>query len=146
MPEITFPAKESADQVELRKGQGDPLVMYLVVRKSLDMSPEKMAAQCAHAAQMIAEHYHGLTDSGGLAESYHDWRETSFRKVVVYADDKQWERVKQEPDLHFAVVRDAGLTEVEAGSETVIGVWPRVRSSMPGWWRRLQARRGVTSP
>jgi peptidyl-tRNA hydrolase len=163
--------------VELRKGQGDPIVMYLIVRESLKMGPGKIGAQCGHAASMVVLDY---VRKGGLieppapvegpvainryevqydpfsgeqiyvpkspetlaAEDYMDimfqWLQTSFRKVTVKADDKEWEKVKACPDIRYSVVRDAGFTEVAAGSETVIGVWPMYKSKAPKIIKRLQ--------
>ena len=40
-----------------RANQTDPLVMYLVVRESLHMTTGKIAAQCAHASQMLLMSY-----------------------------------------------------------------------------------------
>lgn len=136
------------EQVALRKNQGDPIIMYLIVRESLGMSAGKIGAQCAHASQMaLIKHYEQGTmrDSGMLPSEelprfyiFQEWLKTSFRKVVLRADDKEWEKVKACPDLRFVVVRDAGLTEVEAGSETVIGVFPIKKSECPKVIKRLQ--------
>jgi peptidyl-tRNA hydrolase len=66
------------------------------------------------------------------------WVKSSFRKVVLRADDKEWEKVKACPDLTFVTVRDAGLTEVAAGSETVLGIWPMLKSQAPKVLKKLQ--------
>lgn len=139
MPEISFPKAETSEAVELRSGQDDPIVMYLIVRETLGMGPGKIAAQCAHAAQMLAQAHHGMRSSSGLTDVYNEWLETSYRKVVLRADDKEWAKLKDHPELDFVVVRDAGLTEVEPGSETVIGLWPMLRSDAPKLVQRLQA-------
>lgn len=143
---------------ELIRGSGDPVVMYLIVRESLGMSPGKAAAQCAHAAQMLQLHFGRLVDAArghdgpdseffvnvdqptaDMVDRYRDWLGSSFRKVVLRADDKEWVKLKGHPGLDFVVVRDAGLTEVDPGSETVIGLWPMLRSGVPPLVRRLQA-------
>lgn len=59
-----------------------------------------------------------------------EWLATSYRKVVLRADDKEWERLKAE--LWCFLVRDAGLTEVESGSETVLVLWPMRKSEAQG--------------
>lgn len=110
--------------------------MYLVVRESLGMSIGKTAAQCAHASQMLQLEY----DSGSgedISRVFQEWLQSSFRKVVLKADDKEWEKVKAECPNHV-VVRDAGLTEIAAGSETVIGIWPMRRSERPKILTKLQ--------
>jgi peptidyl-tRNA hydrolase len=159
-------------QVELRKGQGDPLIMYLVVRESLGMSAGKIGAQCGHATDMILLKY--LREGGVLPPEdgqapfpkeetedtyfgdslieamvqarmerhklYYDWLQTSFRKVVLTADDKEWSKVQHagQDGLSFVIVRDAGLTEVASGSETVMGIWPMYKSLAPKVIKKLQ--------
>jgi len=169
---------DTSELVELRKGQGDPIVMYLIVRESLKMGAGKIGAQCGHASQMVLLDYirkGGQVEApppveGPVAENMYEaqydpvsgekfyrpkstetlvvegrmdtmfqWLQTSFRKVVVKADDKEWEKVKACPDIQYVVVRDAGFTEVAAGSETVIGVWPMLKSQAPKAIKRLQA-------
>lgn len=119
----------------------DPLIMYLVVKESLNMSIGKTAAQCSHAAQMLtlryfdlesiarnnpAHVYSQLMNEGNLG-LFSQWLNSSFRKVVLRADDKEFEKIKQElPSDNIVVVTDNGLTEVVPGSETVIGIVSRV--------------------
>ena len=161
------PDHDSPEQVELRKGQGDPVVMYLVVRSSLGMEAGKVAAQVGHAVGMLDRLFfrHQLVLAKGL-DGHHSrseykrleamvhlsddemamfelWDRTSFRKVVLRADDKEWEKLKAS-GLRHVVVRDAGLTEVDPGSETVLGLWPMLRSSAPKIVRKLQVLKGAT--
>ena len=126
----------------IRANQEDPLVQYFVVRKDLDMSPGKMAAQVAHGAQMTAFKYFEYKfmpeDIGKSvkADMFLTWMNESFRKVVLKADLKQFNKVKEELDCFL--VRDAGLTEVESGSETVLALWPMKKSSAPKVIQRLR--------
>lgn len=123
----------------------DPIVMYLIVRESLGMSIGKTAAQCAHASQMLQIKYNellnkitkeieNLTKEPNWAQEYpqyfifYEWLSSSFRKVVLRADDKEWEKIKEHFNNSTIVVKDAGLTEVPSGSETVIGLWPMRKS------------------
>ena len=124
---------------EIRANQEDPLVLYLIVRKSLNMSVGKIAPQCAHASDMVMLKYFKLLSENPNDERvliYKTWMEESFRKVVLKADDKEWEKLKIEQ--HCFIVRDAGLTEVEAGSETFIGLWPMRKSQRSKLLRRLR--------
>jgi len=140
-------------EVAKRKGQEDPIIMYLIVRKSLDMSIGKTAAQCAHAAQMLLLKYHEFfkmdvcPDVGmGLPpfsretyDLFEAWLSGSFRKVVLKADEKQWEKIKNEIDCSKrALVIDAGLTELEPSTETIIGLCPMRKSNAPKLIKRLQ--------
>lgn len=144
----------SEEEVEKRASQEDPLIMYLIVRKSLEMSPGKIGAQCAHAAQMLLLKYHEFTmmdynPSMGFPtlppfsrETYNiftEWLSGSFRKVVLKADEKQWKKLKEEfSDRQKVLVVDAGLTELEPGSETVIGLLPMRKSLAPRLVQKLQ--------
>lgn len=150
-------------EVSKRANQEDPIVMYLIVRESLGMGVGKTAAQCAHAAQMLQLQFNELDkrlteleelDStfGALSPSetmewgkkqptwrvFNEWLESSFRKVVLKADEKEWVKLKEWPNK--VVVVDAGLTEIAAGSETVIGYWPMLKSeAQKTLIKRLQA-------
>jgi PTH2 family peptidyl-tRNA hydrolase len=137
----------------------DALVMYLVVRKSINMSIGKTAAQCAHASQMLQIKYEKLhkalvyqrkaIKSGDMAPDplraevdqkeliFEQWLNANIRKVVLQADEKEWVRIKEECPENVLVV-DAGHTELEPGTETVIGIWPMKKSQASKTLRRLQ--------
>lgn len=129
---------------EIRKNQLDPIVHYLIVRKSLGMGAGKIAAQCSHATKMLilaynkldANKYHLQYSELSLYEATKEWINTSFRTVVLVADDKQWEKIKEE--VRVFIVKDAGLTEVAAGSETVLSTWPMYKSQAPKIIQKLQ--------
>jgi peptidyl-tRNA hydrolase len=154
---------DEIERFEARRDQEDPLVMYLIVRESLGMSAGKIGAQCGHAVGKLYDYFNGLdseyradcssicwasvsnyVDIRGpeweekfrMREAFDFWKEDSFRKVVLKAKDSKWEKLKEE--LTCVVVRDAGLTEVASGSETVIGVWPLRRSECPNIIKKLQ--------
>lgn len=130
----------SPEEVSKRANQEDPIVMYLIVRESLGMGVGKTAAQCAHASQMLQLKYSEYNETWAteqlcgwsstidlpLLTIFRNWLNTSFRKVVLRADDKEWLKVK-ELSNHIVVI-DAGITEIAAGSETVIGLWPMYKS------------------
>ncbi len=136
----------SPEAVEARKNQADPIIMYLIVRKSLPMSAGKIAAQVGHAVGILSDQYHeahlpNILQSTSTEEInaikaleikigwYTAWKNTSYRKVVLVATESQWEQLKLLPD--HALVIDAGLTEIEPNSETVIGLWPMLKSAAP---------------
>ncbi len=118
---------------EIRAGQTDPIIMFFVVREDLGMEAGKIASQCAHAAQMVVFRYFTEKRKFGLfkfgkygryCSLFDKWREESFRKVVLKADAKEFEKVKAEENLDVFVIKDAGLTVVEPGTETVLATWP----------------------
>lgn len=160
---------DSPEAVEARASQEDPIVMYLIVRESLDMSIGKTAAQAAHASQMLTLKYFTMKEASSvlqkkmhpllnappeaaelakLKEAYielsrplsimGEWLNSSFRKVVLRSSDKEWAKLKEEFKNSMVLVVDAGLTEIAAGSETVIGLWPMRKSQRPKLVQRLQ--------
>ena len=133
--------------------QEDPIVMYLIVRESLNMGTGKTAAQVGHATQMLTIEYFELVDDyehvladkdfqasvRGKLEIMREWLNSSYRKVVLKANDKGWDRLKKEFKDTMVLVVDCGLTEIAAGSETVIGLWPMYKSNATKTIKRLQA-------
>jgi len=115
----------------------DPYVMYIIVRKKLNMSVGKIAAQCAHGVQMVLLKYFNVEKSipGPANTAMLKWIGGDYRKVVLAAKESEWEKVKE---LDCFVVRDAGLTEVEKGSETVIALWPMKKSERPKVIKKIQ--------
>lgn len=161
---------DTPEEREKRATQEDPIVMYLIVRESLDMSIGKTAAQTAHASQMLTLKYFDLKELSTsiqrqmnpiinsppegeelakLKAAYAhisrpisimgEWLQGSFRKVVLRASDKEWDKISNQlTDYMGVMVVDAGLTEIAAGSETVIGLWPMRKSQRPKIIQRLQ--------
>lgn len=145
---------DSPEEVAKRASQEDPIVMYLVVRESINMSVGKTSVQTAHASEMLQIKYQQvhkqlvyLRKSGGAIEPeavqwesiYEQYIAASFRKVTLVADEKEWARLKEEAkNLPHVIVRDAGLTELVPGTETVIGLWPMRKSSRSKTVKRLQ--------
>ncbi len=125
---------DDAALAAIRADQEDPLIMYFVVRESLNMSPGKIAVQVAHSSQMILLHYYKAEPSD---ETMTVWLNTSFRKGLLRADDKEWEKIKGS-EIRCWVVKDAGLTEVAQGSETVLVLWPMLKSQRPKLIKRLR--------
>jgi peptidyl-tRNA hydrolase len=157
---------ETTEATQRRASQEDPIVMYLVVRESINMSIGKTAAQVGHSTQMLTLEYFEMKDKSKVLQKkmgsafagdrtpqveaeyatlarpisiFGEWMASSFRKVVLKADEKEWARLKEEVknDPHVMVV-DAGLTELEPGTATVIGLWPVRKSQVSKTVKRLQ--------
>lgn len=144
---------DDAKLAQIRADQDDPIVQYYIVRKDVPMSIGKVCAQIAHGAQMFLSEYYNLKRNmnkpfGGrpllLTRITERWMAGSFRKVVLGAKEKDWEKIKKELDVF--VVRDAGLTEVESGTETVMVTWPMKKSTQPKVLAKLQVLKSVLSP
>jgi peptidyl-tRNA hydrolase len=127
----------------------DLLVMYLVVREELNMGVGKIGAQIGHAVQYIMSEYDICKGSllsdidsemknKALRMSYwlgRDFDGAKYTKIILRADDKEWEKLKEYNPI---IVKDAGKTQVAAGSETVMVFYPMYRDERPKLLKRLQ--------
>ena len=136
---------------KMRAEQEDPYVQYIIINKDLEMGCGKIAAQVGHGCGMHILKYnfldniinygdsHQLTDQEITeVENTIYWIKESFRKIVKVAHKKEFEKIKELIEVDCFVVKDAGLTSVEPGSETVIVLWPIKRSLCPKIIQKLQ--------
>lgn len=121
----------------------DEIVMYLVARTDLHMSPGKLAAQVGHGVQLAmrqAEH----ADLGGFAGWLDQWENGDYPKVVLGGDKRDFEKLcakaAEDADLFFSMVKviDNGRTEIPAGSMTVLAFVPMPKSRAKQWVGRLR--------
>lgn len=95
----------------------------IVIRKDLNMSCGKLAVQVAHASLEAAERV-----KGSHSEVYREWKEEGAKKVVlqVGSEEELMEIYKEalERGLTAVLIRDAGLTELEPGTATAVGIGP----------------------
>ena len=118
--------------------ENDNLVMYIVVRSSLNMSSGKIAAQVGHAVGLIYKKSYENRENlpVKMIDNFDDWEDSDYRKVVLAADENEWVKLKSEKNIF--IITDLGLTEIPAQSETVIGFWPMYQSTRPKILKRLQ--------
>ena len=101
----------------------EDLKMVLVIREDLSMSAGKVAAQCVHAA--LGAYRSGIRSNPVIVSTW-EWRgektvclrcksEEEFQRLLLAA---------QHAGLITHVVSDAGRTEVESGSKTVLAIGP----------------------
>ena len=92
----------------------------IVVRKDLKMDKGKIAAQVAHAS---LESYKKADPKDVI-----HWEAEGMKKVVLAAKDiKELFRIKErikEARLPYAVIRDAGKTQIKPGEVTAMGIGP----------------------
>lgn len=92
----------------------------IVARRDLGMGTGKLAAQVAHASLSAFE----KTDPEIGAE----WRSSGQRKVVLRADSAnaltELAEEAGRAGIPFALIRDAGRTELEPGTLTALGIGP----------------------
>uniref|UniRef100_A0A0E0L4R7 peptidyl-tRNA hydrolase n=1 Tax=Oryza punctata TaxID=4537 RepID=A0A0E0L4R7_ORYPU len=102
---------------------GEELKMVLVVRKDLKMGAGKIASQCAHAATGLYAEL--MASNRGLLRQ---WEQFGQAKIVLTCKNQQeMNRIKETAEhrgIPTFVVADAGRTQVQAGSKTVLAVGP----------------------
>ena len=129
----------------------DKTVQYIVVRESLNMSIGKTAAQACHATQLMVEEYyrcHKIVKTTpwygahipdkvkDTCYAYHCWLNDDYAKIVLRADEKQWAKLLELPDV--IVITDNGLTEVPPDTQTVLTFVPVKKSGAPKLIKRLR--------
>ncbi|MBN2330352.1 MAG: peptidyl-tRNA hydrolase [Candidatus Aenigmarchaeota archaeon] len=92
----------------------------IVVRKDLRMSSGKIAAQAAHAS---LEAYKATPFEGQL-----EWEAWGSKKVILKVKSLRGlieiQKRAKKAGLPFALIKDAGRTEVKPGTVTAIGIGP----------------------
>lgn len=95
--------------------------IYLIVNSDLQMSMGKIASQTAHGMQYIMEYY--LKHDHKYKE-YCDYKSEGSTKIILKASEKKLlELYHKYPDQCFLVM-DAGKTELQPGSITVLAFLP----------------------
>ncbi|CAL8090151.1 unnamed protein product [Orchesella dallaii] len=106
------------------KGLGRNHKMVFVVRTDLGMGKGKIAAQCCHAAVMCYQKAMVMD-----AENLDLWEATGAAKICLKADGNETnlldlQKKARNMKIMNAVVRDAGHTQVDPGTITVLGLGP----------------------
>lgn len=98
--------------------------IVFVVNEDLRMSKGKVISQCMHAYDQLLEN---ISVDSFYRSIYNAWKEEGNTKIVVKATEKQIESIKVREHgrgINIGQVYDAGRTEVEAGSHTVMALGP----------------------
>jgi len=99
------------------------LKQTIVARADLGMGKGKLAAQAAHASLAAAEEAMKARE-----EWYRDWKSSGQMKVVVkvHSEEELQElyRKARISKLPAALIQDRGLTQVEPGTVTCLGIGP----------------------
>ena len=95
----------------------------IILRADLKMSPGKAAAQASHAAVSAAE-----KARRNNPRWWKEWFESGQRKVVLKTSSKDellnLEKKAKDLGLPTALISDMGLTELEPGTITALGIGP----------------------
>lgn len=107
----------------------EPMQMSLVVRSDLKMSTGKIGAQCAHAAVMCY-----MKAFQKKPQHLDAWLSLGQPKVVLrtssQAEIEYLAKIAEEKQVVNGLVRDAGRTEVLAGTITVLGIGPDTKAKV----------------
>lgn len=90
-------------------GPGSAADAIIVVTPLVTMSWGKLAAQVAHAGQLLARTW--------SAERHAEWRSSDRPIAIVHADESLWSSADAMATVH---VRDGGFTEIPAGTLTAV--------------------------
>lgn len=103
--------------------------MVLIVREDLRLSSGKVAVQCAHAAVSCT-----LAARKSQARLVERWRQAGARKICLkvktLSELQMLAGQAQTAGFVMHLVKDAGHTEVEPGTITVLGIGPGPRRSI----------------
>lgn len=109
-----FSSNENDDQEDAK--------MVLAVRMDLKMGKGKIAAQCCHAALGAFK----KAKSKNVAFLKH-WEHDGSRKIAVKVNTEEElltiYTLAKSLGLIVSIIQDAGRTQIEAGSKTVVGVF-----------------------
>jgi PTH2 family peptidyl-tRNA hydrolase len=105
-------------------------IMYIFINTSLKMSAGKVAGQVGHLVQQIIEDVITLGNNSNKKykkyKKYIEWKNEGCTKIILKATLEQINELKKRGDIYY--VLDAGKTQIEPGSLTVVGFCPMVTS------------------
>jgi len=109
----------------------------IVVRTDLKMGKGKVAAQAAHASLSAAE-----ATRERKPRWYEEWREEGQAKIVLKVESEEELREllqkARSAGLPASLVEDRGLTQVEPGSVTCLGIGPAPDAQIDGITGKLK--------
>jgi len=96
------------------------LKQVILIRKDLNMSKGKIAAQAGHACVIAV-----LSSNKKLIDS---WNKTGMKKIALKVENEEellkYLKKAEEEGLNFSLVQDAGHTEVAPGTKTCGAIGP----------------------
>ncbi|XP_050071312.1 probable peptidyl-tRNA hydrolase 2 [Anopheles maculipalpis] len=102
---------------------GGEYKMVLVVRNDLKMGKGKIAAQCGHAA--VGAFESGLRNTPAAIRK---WQNSGQAKIALKVDNEvalmEVYRSAKANKLNCCMIRDAGRTQIEPNTKTVLAVGP----------------------
>ncbi|KAK8863376.1 peptidyl-trna hydrolase 2 [Apiospora arundinis] len=135
--------KTEEELVDASKGSSKPAVadmlktneeckLVLVVRTDLGMTKGKIAAQASHATLACYKTMSRFPAGSPQAQLLKKWERSGQAKIAVQVKSQQeltdLRTRARSLGLTAEVIQDAGRTQIEAGSYTVLGVGPAPKS------------------
>ena len=106
----------------------DPIVLYVVVRRSLNLSGGKAAAQVGHAVHYLCRWMFSGTESSERRDTARAWdRSDEHAKITLGASEDEFAKVIAENSENFPVI-DLGFTQVAPNTQTAVGLYPMRKS------------------
>lgn len=97
--------------------------MILVVRNDLKMGKGKIAAQCGHGA--VGAYKSAVKSMPAVVRQ---WENSGCPKIAVKCESKaellEIRRQAKEHNFNICMIRDAGRTQIEPNSITVLAIGP----------------------
>lgn len=138
----------------------------IVIRKDLNMSAGKLAAQVAHAslAPITNRLKRNAENPGGKMiitydmtfigerndQALDDWLNNRFTKVIVYVKSEaallNIQKKANEKGLPNALIKDAGFTEFNEPTHTCLGIGPCYPADFDGVTSKLRLFDGEVIP
>ncbi|KAF8078363.1 peptidyl-tRNA hydrolase 2 [Lyophyllum atratum] len=131
-PTTETPVEDNEDEAEdiadgdlsaIRAGFMGQCKLVLVVRTDLKMTSGKIAAQCGHATLAC---YKALVKTNPKLVQH--WENTGQAKIALKATSEdqilELEAIAKSLNLCARSITDMGLTQVEEGTRTVLGIGP----------------------
>ena len=112
----------------------------IVIRKDLGMSKGKLAAQACHAclgSYLMAKDIY--------AKETKQWLSQGGKKIIVYVDNEaelielNRKLTDRSEDIPHKLIVDAGLTELEPGTITCLGIGPYYEDEIDNYTGELEA-------
>jgi peptidyl-tRNA hydrolase, PTH2 family len=109
----------------------------IVVRTDIKMGKGKLAAQVAHASLSAAE-----AAMERRSEWYHEWKDGGQAKIVLKVQSEEelqdLFRKAKSAKLPASLIHDRGLTQLEPGTVTCLGIGPGPEDEIDGLTGKLR--------
>ena len=104
--------------------QETELQVNLIINSDLHMSSGKIASQAAHAVHLMTDtlQRHRESATRKLMVNYDKWFANGAKIIVLQCSGEELRKLSERQDVFY--VKDAGRTEVEAGSLTAVCTLP----------------------